>query len=160
MQCLCTEDSPDGMTMYPRSPCIVGATVVCLALCITATPVVVILRAHAINEFRICMGQSRVRRYWITYVNERTNLGSGGEYPKNPTVYPTGMPRPDGDCRRRAPHPHREMSWMWLPLQRRPKRSQTSRERGRHRTLIDRGPGLGGRLLGPRARCAIVRRLL
>ncbi|KAI0272845.1 hypothetical protein BGY98DRAFT_152829 [Russula aff. rugulosa BPL654] len=88
MQCLCTEDSPDGMTMYPRSPCIVRATVVCLALCITATPVVVILRAHAINEFRICMGQSRVRRYWITYVNERTNLGSGGEYPKNPTVYP------------------------------------------------------------------------
>ncbi|KAI0280883.1 hypothetical protein BGY98DRAFT_960959 [Russula aff. rugulosa BPL654] len=75
-----------------------------------------------------------------------------------PTVYP--MPRPDGDCRRRAPHPNREMSWMWLPPQRRPKRSQTSRERGRHRTLIDRGPGLGGRLLGPRARCAVVRRLL
>jgi hypothetical protein len=143
------------MTMYPRSPCIVGATVVCLALCTTATPVVVILRAHAINEFCICMGRSRERRYWITHVNERPNLGSGGEYP---TVYP--MPRPDGDCRRRATHPHREMSWMWLPPQRRPKRSETSRERGRHRTLIDRGPGLGGRLFGPRARCAVVRRLM
>ncbi|KAI0275531.1 hypothetical protein BGY98DRAFT_992072, partial [Russula aff. rugulosa BPL654] len=70
------------------------------------------------------------------------------------------MPRPDRDCRRCAPHPHREMSWMWLPPQRRPKRSQTSRERGRHRTLIDRGQGLGGRLLGPRARCAVVWRLL
>jgi hypothetical protein len=49
------------------------------------------------------MGQSRVRRYWITHVNERANLGSGGEYP---TVY--SMPRPDGDCRCRAHHPHRE----------------------------------------------------
>ena len=126
-----------------------------VTLCTTATPVVVILRAHTINEFCICMGRSRVRRYWITHMNERANLGSRGEYP---TVYP--MARPDGDCRRRAPHPHREMSWMWLPLQRRPKRSQTLRKRGRHRTLIDRGPRLGGRLFGPRARCAVVRRLL
>src|SRR5580658_7057620 len=110
------------MATYPRSPCIVGATVVCLALPTTATPVVVILRAHTVNEFRICMGRSRARRYRITHVNERTNLGSGGEYP----VYP--MPRPDGDSRLRASHAHREMSWMWLPLQRRSKRSQTSRE--------------------------------
>ncbi|KAI0262989.1 hypothetical protein BGY98DRAFT_1048020, partial [Russula aff. rugulosa BPL654] len=55
---------------------------------------------------------------------------SEGEYP---TVYP--MLRPDGDHRHRAPHPHQEISWMWLPPQRRPKRSQTSRERGRRQTL-------------------------
>ena len=46
-----------------------------------------------------------------------------------PFILPVSAPR--------ATHPHREMSWTWLPPQRRPKRSQTSRERGRCRRLID-----------------------
>ena len=71
-----------------------GRTAVCSALGTTATALVVVLGAHTANAFRICMGRSRPRRFWIaTGVFERkckpgripgakarTNLGSRGEH--------------------------------------------------------------------------------
>lgn len=85
---------------------------------------------------------------WSTQGFSTPQTWTAQRWPSHPLWFPRCLMHPDPSCS--MTHPYCPTPQMVTPLQRGLEKSKASRERGRHQMLIDRRPGPGGRLLGPR----------